>query len=134
MEYHSRDRHKGQCHSVSEQVVLLSFICKHLPVKRQKTYQMSTRVLLAVYLVLRGLSLHSCVTGLTLLPWLFCGRCGSHTPPLSGEGLCGLTSSMARQCTQCFCRCFAPSPVAPPSHQRDCLQQTRTQPKDVKTS
>lgn len=99
MEYHSQDWHERQWHSVSEQAVLLSFMCKHLSVKRQKTYHMSTRVLFPVYFVLRGLSLHSCVTGLTLLPCLFCGCCVSRTPPKSGQGLCGLTSSMADQCT-----------------------------------
>lgn len=84
MEYRSQDWDERQCHSVSEQVVPLSFMCKHLSVKRQNTYHMSTRVLFPVYLVLRGLSLHSCVTGLTLLPCQFCGRCGSHTPPKCG--------------------------------------------------
>lgn len=35
MEYHSHDWHERQCHPVSEQVVLLRFLCKHSPVKKR---------------------------------------------------------------------------------------------------
>lgn len=42
MEYHSHDWHERQCHPVSEQVVLLSFLCEHLPVKKKKKERENT--------------------------------------------------------------------------------------------
>lgn len=62
MEYHSHDWHETQCHPVSEQAVLLSFLCKHLPVKkkRQKTHHMCFR---SYFLVIQDLLLDPCVTG-----------------------------------------------------------------------
>lgn len=61
MERRSHDWHERQCHPVSEQVVLLCFLSKHLPVKkRQKTHHMCTR---SYFLVMQDLSLDPCVTG-----------------------------------------------------------------------
>lgn len=107
MEYHSQDWHERQCHSVSEHV-LLSFMCKHLPVKRQKRCHVSTKILFSFYpviLVLQGLSLHSRMTGLTPLPCLSADAVVlTHHQSLARASVSSPAAWPAN--APCFCRCL----------------------------
>lgn len=116
MEYHSQDWHERQCHSVSEHVVLLSFMCKHLPVKRQKGAMCPPESFFFLYpfiLVLRGLSLHSRMTGLTPLPCLSVDAVVlTHHQSLARASVSSPAAWPAN--APCFCRCL-PHPLWRPA-------------------
>lgn len=99
MEYHSHDWHERQCHPVSEQVVL-SFLCKHSPVKKkgQKTHHMCSR---SYFLVVQDRSLDPCLAGFN---------------PFALPVLCMLWFSHTTSVWLMSCQCTLFLQVSPPSH------------------